>query len=346
MKKVVCLFYVILISSIFMFGSTVVFAESNSDSADLAKLNSQVQQFQKLQKKVKNSSDEELQKMVAKEDVSNSEENKNSGNNSIKNSPNISTKAFSNVLTNRLPFSEHQIKLLHRAFNNSQRAAAAAPGVPAKPTSSAISVNLRPDSTPPVIRLGAGYITSLVFLDSTGMPWPIQAYSVGNPNAYNIQWDRKSNALLVQAETFYKRSNMAVMLVGLSTPIMITLIPGQTAIDYRVDLRIPGFGPNASATHAGVDGVADDPVMLSVLNGVTPKGAKQLTVYGNSSSEAWLLNNRMYVRTNLNIISPGWLDIVTSSDGTHAYELDPASVVLALPKDGGSVLKIRIGGVR
>ncbi|WP_251365941.1 DotH/IcmK family type IV secretion protein [Coxiella-like endosymbiont of Rhipicephalus sanguineus] len=68
---------------------------------------------------------------------------------------------------------------------------------PPKPTSASVIVNLSPEATLPVIRLSSGFVTSLVFLDSTGAPWPIQAYDLGDPNSFNIQWNKKDNTLLV-----------------------------------------------------------------------------------------------------------------------------------------------------
>ena len=103
-----------------------------------------------------------------------------------------------------------------------------------------------------MIRLRAGYVTSLVFLDSTGEPWPIQAYDLGNPKSFNIRWDQKGNTLMVQAMDTYQAGNLAVMLKDHNTPVMITLMPGQQEVDYRVDLRLPGLGPNAAPSVTGL----------------------------------------------------------------------------------------------
>lgn len=260
--------------------------------------------------------------------------------------PSLSQRAFANVVEKQLPMTPEQIISLHNAFEETQKVAANPPDVPARPATSSILVNLSPNSAPPVIRLGAGYISSLVFVDSTGQPWPIQAYSVGDPNAFNIQWDQKGNTLLVQADTFYKRSNLAVMLKDLNTPVMLTLLPGQTAIDYRVDLRIPGAGPNATYFQADLPNAAD-PILLDVLNGVSLRGAKALRVIGGDNySQAWLLNNKLYLRTSLTVISPAWKAIMSSIDGMHAYELQPSSVILALQKGKEHVMKIVLEGLQ
>jgi len=166
----------------------------------------------------------------------------------------IRDQAFAKVTNSVLPLSPSQIEMLRNLYDATQRAAAVSPGVPPRPTSTSLAVNLSPGATPPVVRLGAGFVTSMVFVDSTGAPWPIDSYSLGNPQAFNIQWDKKSNILLVQAITAHRVGNLAVILRGLNTPVMIDLTPGQAALDVRVDLRIPGLGPQAKATYTGLPG--------------------------------------------------------------------------------------------
>jgi len=110
---------------------------------------------------------------------------------------------------------------------------------------------------------------------------------------------------MIQAMKLYNYGNLAVRLRGLNTPVMLTLIPGQKAVDYRVDLRIQGFGPNAKSMpmEEGIPPSAND-VLLHVLEGVPPAGSQRLTVSGGDA-RAWTINDRMYVRTNLTILSPG-----------------------------------------
>jgi intracellular multiplication protein IcmK len=255
----------------------------------------------------------------------------------------IYEEAFSGVVNQLLPMTPSQIARLREVFTESQQAAATTPGIPPKPTSSSLLINLSPQAVAPVIRLGAGYITSMVIMDATGQPWPIAAYSVGDPASFNIQWDQKGNTLLIQSSTFYKRSNLAVMLRDLNTPIMITLISGQEAVDYRVDLRVPGIGPNAVFVQNGIPD-AVNPTLFDVLNGIPPKGSKELKVNGGDC-QAWLLNDKLYLRTRLTLVSPGWLSTMSSIDGTHAYQLQPAPVILALQHGKDKTLTLNIGGL-
>ncbi|MCA0404284.1 MAG: DotH/IcmK family type IV secretion protein [Proteobacteria bacterium] len=255
----------------------------------------------------------------------------------------IDKKAFENVSEQLFPLSPEQILRLKQMHEASQFAKASPVGTPPKPTATSQIVNLSPGSTPPVIRLSQGFVSSLVFLDSTGAPWPISAYDLGDPAAFNIQWDKTSNTLMIQALKLYNYGNLAVRLKGLNTPVMLTLIPGQKAVDYRVDLRIQGYGPHAKSMpmEEGVPPTASD-VLLHVLDGVPPDGSQRLTVSGGDA-RAWTLNNKMYVRTNLTILSPGWIASMTSADGMHAYELQKSPVLLV--SWHGKVMQLKVEGL-
>lgn len=252
--------------------------------------------------------------------------------------------AFASVLHNLMPLNPQQIGTLRNMFDESQRAVTQYPGVPPKPTSSSILVNMSPGATPPVIRLRAGYVTSMVFLDSTGQPWPVVGYDLGNPKAFNIQPsapDGKSDTLIVQALERYEQGNLAVMLKGENTPVMLTLMPGQHAVDYSVDLRIPGLGPNAMVAMNGLP-EAESPVLMNFLDGVPPQDAKLLTVDG-APAQAWLYTSHLFLRTRVTVLSPGWVSSMSSPDGTHVYELAKTPVILASHR--GEIIQLSIKGL-
>lgn len=255
----------------------------------------------------------------------------------------INNKAFKNMAKSLYPLSPDQIVRLKQIYQTSEYAQASPAGTPPKPTATSQFVNLSPGSTPPVIRLSQGFVSSLVFLDSTGAPWPIAAYDLGDPSSFNIQWDKTSNTLMIQATKLYNYGNLAVRLKGLNTPVMLTLIPGQKAVDYRVDLRIQGLGPNAQTPTSGpaLPSSASD-LLLHVLEGVPPPGSTRLVVSGGDA-RAWLSNEKMYVRTNLTVLSPGWLASMTSADGMHAYEMQKSPVILV--SWHGKVMQLKVEGL-
>jgi intracellular multiplication protein IcmK len=251
--------------------------------------------------------------------------------------------AFEGVTQQLFPLSPEQQVRVKQMYQTDEYAKASPAGTPPKPTATSQFVNLSPGSTPPVIRLAQGFVSSLVFLDSTGAPWPIAAYDLGDPDAFNIQWDKTSNTLMIQASKLYTYGNLAVRLKGLNTPVMLTLIPGQKAVDYRVDLRVEGYGPNAKNTplEEGIPPSASD-VLLHVLDGVPPAGSARLTVSGGEA-RAWILSDRMFVRTNLTVLSPGWIGSMTSADGMHAYEMQKSPVLLV--SWHGKVMQLKVEGL-
>ena len=251
--------------------------------------------------------------------------------------------AFESMEEQLFPLHPDEIVRVKQKFQTNEFAKASPVGTPPKPTATSQFVNLSPGSTPPVIRLSQGFVSSLVFLDSTGAPWPISAYDLGDPSAFNIQWDKTSNTLMIQSNKLYTYGNLAVRLRGLNTPVMLTLIPGQKAVDYRVDLRVQGYGPNAKSMpmEEGIPPSAND-ILLHVLDGVPPQGSSRLVVSGGDA-RAWLLNDKMFIRTSLTILSPGWIGSMTSADGTHAYEMQKSPVILV--SWHGKVMQLKVEGL-
>jgi intracellular multiplication protein IcmK len=234
--------------------------------------------------------------------------------------------AFEQVTSRLFPLSTAQVVKLHEMYNVSELAVVTSPTTPPRPTATSQLVNLSTGSTPPVIRLAQGFVSSLVFLDSTGAPWPLVSYDVGDPRAFNIAWDRAGNTLMIQPSKLYTYGNLAVRLQGLNTPVMLTLIPGQKAVDYRVDLRIQGYGPNAYPTQTQNLPASANSVLLTVLDGVPPPGSKLLDVTGGPA-EAWSKDDRLYIRTRLKILSPGWVAVMSSAAERSARPTrSPASI--------------------
>ena len=241
------------------------------------------------------------------------------------------------------PLTPDQIRSVRRIIDDSKRAAEDAPRMPPKPVSSSVVVNLAPGAVPPVIRVSPAFVTSIVFSDGTGAAWPITSRSVGAPKKFDVQVPEKNGSTMtITPLTEYGHANLAVMLADLATPVMLTLISGQREVDYRVDVKVDGSGPNAIAPvmQRPVDGVS--PALIAVLDGVPPSDAKALTVAGGQA-QAWLVKGRVYLRTRLSVVSPAWLGSANSSDGMRVYELPETPLVLV--SSNGIILSLNIGGL-
>jgi intracellular multiplication protein IcmK len=236
--------------------------------------------------------------------------------------------AFNAMLQQNMPMTPEQVVELHQQIDLAQRVAAIPATIPPKPVTSTIMVNLAPGTTPPAVRLAQGYVSSLVFIDSTGAPWPIAAFDIGNPKAVNMQWDGKSNILFIQANSPYSNGDIVIRLVGLPTPITLELVSGQRVVDYRADIHVSGIGPNTKELPLGTTLPASaNQLLLGVLDGIAPAGGKPLDVMGATAS-AWLLGDVLYLRTRFTVLSPGWMGKMVSPDGMIAYELPKTSSVL------------------
>ncbi len=262
----------------------------------------------------------------------------------LQKAPTLRDRAFTQLMDRIEPLTPEQILKIREQEDKTQQAIATTPHTPPVPVSSTLTVDLSPGMTPPVVRLAAGFVSSLVFVDGSGQAWPIADYSLGNPGAFNIQWDKKTHALFIQSTTTYSSANLAVRLAQLDTPVMISLVSGQKYVDYRVDLQIQGRGPNALAPIVGNELPHTNPLLLNALDGIPPPGSQELEVSGDLG-RAWLLSggDTLIFRTPLTVLSPAWRSTAASADGTHVYEMAQTPLILAVYE--GKPIEIRLKGL-
>ena len=114
-------------------------------------------------------------------------------------------------------------------------------------------------------------------------------------------------------------------------------------VDYRVDIHVSGIGPNTKEVPLGTNLPNNaNELLLGVLDGVAPAGSKILTVSG-ADNQAWVLGEKLYLRTRLTLLSPGWIGKMVSPDGMHAYELPKTSSVLV--SRYGQPVELKVGGL-
>lgn len=255
----------------------------------------------------------------------------------------IKEEAFQKLLESKAPLNPEQIIKLNKVLDKNKKAIRVNPNTPPQPISSTITIDLSPGAPPPLVRLSAGFVSSLVFVDSTGQPWPIADYSLGNPQDFNIQWDKKTNALFIQSTAPYVTANLAIRLAKLDTPIMISLVTGQRDVDYRVDFQIRAHGPNALPMigETNYSNFVMPPSLLKVLDGIPPENSKELQIASNLG-RAWLHNDKIIFRTKLVVLSPAWNATISSPDGTKVYEFMQTPLILA--SQNGKTIKIEISG--
>ncbi|TNF69515.1 MAG: hypothetical protein EP298_03245 [Gammaproteobacteria bacterium] len=215
--------------------------------------------------------------------------------------------AFSNMTNQAFPLTPDQIEAVKSLIAERQKASSAAPGTSDQESSTrTLLVNLDPTKrfVPPVVRIGVGMITSVVFTDANGKVWPITQYSIGDSKSYNVMWQKKGGVLMIQGLKPFKQTNMAVMLQGLQIPVMVTLLTGQDKWDYMDYIRVQAKSPTGSAL---AEAVSQAPKYLTdLLSGLPPQGAVAMGVSGATDVQVWRYNGSYLVLTPATLVSPAW----------------------------------------
>ena len=224
---------------------------------------------------------------------------------------------LNSVLQQYTSITPNQIKGIRQKINARALAASELPVPEPKPVTGSITVSLSPGSQPPVIRPFLNNTTTFVVIDSTGQPWPVENFVVGNSDAFTVKrfdLNPEGSSFSITPNGMYSRTNLALKLKGQDTPVVINLIAGQSEMDSRVEVRVQGRGPNAMI-NSGTMVQGTSAQLLPILDGVAPTNSKRLKVIGDSDTTVWMKNDRFVVRTPLKIVSPASNSFVSSAEG-------------------------------
>jgi intracellular multiplication protein IcmK len=206
------------------------------------------------------------------------------------------------------------------------------------------TLSLEPGSDPPTVNVSAGYVTTITIVDATGQPWPIMDIGIGgNFEVTKTNAGQGGNHVVrIMPLTRFGYGNLSVVLQDLPTPIIFKLASGGSTVDYRFDGRIPKLGPNAKLSLIERRNLqAGSALIMTFLDNAPPPDAKRVKVSGaDSRTMAWLVNDRMFVRTTLTMLSPSWDASVSSADGTTVYELRESPALLM--SDNGNLIRARV----
>lgn len=222
-----------------------------------------------------------------------------------------------------------------KELNLEQQRDSASPYVnPPTPVTRSLIVNLNAGVSPPVVRLAKGQITSLVFSDMSGQPWFIDKASInctlfsvsqcqGNSSGKGSDDQKeKTNVLTIEPNTPVAYGNVAVVLKGLSTPVIFILTSGQKEVDMRLDAKIPGNNPNSQAQVSMQSMPTIDDALTQFLDGVPPSSAKKMKVTGAEQISAWKYQEHLYVRANADALYPAYTNAARSTTGMSVYRFD------------------------
>lgn len=246
----------------------------------------------------------------------------------------IRQEAFDAAITGLFPLNPENIKDLLKEYDKTKRATEEpVHGIPT-PRVNVETVSLDPGVAPMEIHTAIGHITTLNILDVTGAPWPIQDISWAGDFEV-IEPEEGGHVVRITPMALTAYGNMSIRLLTLKTPITIMLKTGTDEVQYRVDARIPEFGPFAQTPliEGGTERVAGNALIIAVLDGVPPEGSEKLDVSGvDGRTTAYKIKGSTYVRTPLTLLSPGWDQSVSSADGMNVYALADTPILLLSDK--------------
>lgn len=191
---------------------------------------------------------------------------------------------------------------------------------------------LEPNAPIPRVLLTPGYVTALVFYDSTGEPWPITSCSEGNSNSFSVQVPAElepGNMVTVQAIKNMSRSNIVLTLADFSLPVVVELsttdlvedgiIPTNAMISFRATRR----GPSAKDPIIGK--IAESSVsetIMAFLDGTPPREAELISSISQyRGMDLWRFNGMLYLRTYYPVIWPAWDQVVNGTEDLKLYRL-------------------------
>lgn len=242
--------------------------------------------------------------------------------------------AFEAALQGVLPMEPEEIRQLLEYYDHTRESVEVPVHPYPKPEVSVINLSLDPGVAPPFIKVATGHVTTLTMLDVTGAPWPIQDVSWAG-NFEIVEPEEGGHVIRITPMSDFAYGNISIRLLTLKTPVTFVLRTQRDMVHYRVDARVPEYGPfaNAPLIEGGMSLVAGNPDMTSILDGVPPQGAVKLKVSGvDGRTTAYKYKDSTYVRTPLTLLSPGWNHSVSSADGMHVYALANAPVLLLSDK--------------
>ena len=226
------------------------------------------------------------------------------------------------------PLTPDEIRQL-RGRQSAVNQALAAPQVAVVPRISALTVDLQPGASLPLVRTAINHPSSLTFMDSGGSPWPIGAAPLsGNPDI-EAYWVPDTAVMVVSARRPWVSGSITVYLKGLPVPVMLNVTSGEPdtaaktwTVDSRLDLRVPRRGPNARPLSAPDDRIAlHDGTLQAFLDGIPPKGARQLKVTGAvPETTVWQLGDDLFIRSRAELRDE-FDSTLSSADGTHLWKL-------------------------
>ena len=236
------------------------------------------------------------------------------------------------------PLSSGEVRELRREERDFERALYDSPAL--ESLTDILQVSTRPGAQPVTVKVAKGQVSALSLIDATGEPWPINAVTVGNSADYvvtAVDGAEYKNVITVAPMRVAGRTNLTILLPGMSVPIPVALVNSEQAFHPAPVLQVDRDGPNARPVVGGlasVPSLPNDDLMKRIVIGVPPEGAQAL-LSSDPAVEAWRIGDELYLRTQYAPVSPLARAYHHGPGGYAAYRMAPVPIVVMAADDGG-----------
>ncbi|MDR2459959.1 MAG: DotH/IcmK family type IV secretion protein [Deltaproteobacteria bacterium] len=247
--------------------------------------------------------------------------------------------AFERSLAELMPVTPEEITKFRKDSDKREKAASDSP--PSGIRTRTVPVSLDPGFAPPLVELTPNLVTALVFLDTTGSPWPITASVLGSGKLFEAQVleGGDNNRIIVSALSSHGNSNLIVTLEGHDIPLVLRLetrsgVDANRRIDGLLICQVQARGPKALPQEAAQFSPLLDGTLYSFLDGLVPKGARAVSfVPSLEGISIYDYEGRLYIRTKSSLLWPAFKARVIGASGYAVYETESVPSLLISLED-------------
>lgn len=258
--------------------------------------------------------------------------------------PNLQVPIVDDALNRIAPLTVQEVLELRQELLRRRQAVQQALEPLAVPVRRAVTLDLSPTAPPEVVRVAPGQGTIIAFYDAAGRPWPFKVSDGYAPDFLDVSSFGTASLSIGLKRPLVGRTNIAVLLDGLDTPVVLSVLPASEQADVALEVQVPRYVPGLPAPVNAAQHMAslNAAELMDYLMGTPPKSARALTST-SAVVKAWQTSsNKMIVRTNALVAAPAWTRRQSSGTGVTVYEMS-LSPVVTVAVDGALSL-VRLDG--
>jgi intracellular multiplication protein IcmK len=180
-----------------------------------------------------------------------------------------------------------------------------------------------------MVVLTPNLVTALVFMDSTGTPWPVTSSVLGNGSLFKVDIlkDDNLNRVIISPLTAHGNSNLVITLKDHGIPLIIRLetrsgVDAQRKVDGLIIYQVQERGPLATPrlSREELPTPVNDLLYL-ILDGIIPESGIKLESAPKVDETTFLkLGDALFVRTRQTLLWPAYRARASGAGGYAVYE--------------------------